>query len=126
MTTRRLLLGAAAALPLGRTTRAAVWPDRPLTMLVAFAAGGRTDLAARTLARFLEKDLGQPVVVVNRPGAGGGSASLNSPAPSPTARPSASSTRRISSPCRSSGAPASGWRISARSPTSSTIPAPST
>jgi tripartite-type tricarboxylate transporter receptor subunit TctC len=71
MTTRRLLLGAAATLPLGRAARAAAWPNRPLTMLVAFAAGGGTDLAARTLARFLEKDLGQPVVVVNRPGAGG-------------------------------------------------------
>jgi tripartite-type tricarboxylate transporter receptor subunit TctC len=71
MTTRRLLLGAAATLPLARRARAADWPDRPLTMLVAFAAGGGTDLAARTLARFLEKDLGQAVVVVNRPGAGG-------------------------------------------------------
>ena len=40
-------------------------------MIVAFAAGGGTDVAARTLARFMERDLGQPVVVVNRAGAGG-------------------------------------------------------
>lgn len=40
-------------------------------MIVAFAPGGGTDLAARTLARFMERDLGQPVVVVNRAGAGG-------------------------------------------------------
>jgi len=46
-------------------------PDRSLTMVVAFAAGGGTDAAARTIARFMEKDLGQPVVVLNRPGAGG-------------------------------------------------------
>src|SRR3954451_25423337 len=49
----------------------APWPDRPVTMIIAYAAGGGTDTAARTLARFMEKDLGQPVVVVNRPGAGG-------------------------------------------------------
>ncbi len=47
------------------------FPDRPITMIVAYAAGGGTDAAARTLARFMEKDLGQPVVVVNRAGAGG-------------------------------------------------------
>lgn len=46
-------------------------PERALTMVVAFAAGGGTDLAARTIARFMEKDLGQTVVVLNRPGAGG-------------------------------------------------------
>ena len=74
MATRRTLLaaaGAAAALP--RLAHAAdEWrPDRPVTMIVAFAAGGGTDTAARTLARFMERDLGQSVVVVNRAGAGG-------------------------------------------------------
>jgi tripartite-type tricarboxylate transporter receptor subunit TctC len=38
---------------------------------VAFAAGGGTDAAARLIARFMERDLGQSVVVLNRPGAGG-------------------------------------------------------
>jgi tripartite-type tricarboxylate transporter receptor subunit TctC len=51
---------------------AGAWqPDRQLTMVVAFAPGGGTDAAARTIARFMERDLGQPVVVLNRPGAGG-------------------------------------------------------
>ncbi|NCY26226.1 MAG: tripartite tricarboxylate transporter substrate binding protein [Alphaproteobacteria bacterium] len=40
-------------------------------MIVAFAAGGGTDAAARLIARFMERDLGQSVVVLNRPGAGG-------------------------------------------------------
>jgi tripartite-type tricarboxylate transporter receptor subunit TctC len=64
---RRTLLAGLAATP----AAAQSYPDRPITMIVAFAAGGGTDTAARTLARFMEKDLGQPVVVVNRPGAGG-------------------------------------------------------
>ena len=70
MLQRRHLL-AAPTLLLARPARAADWPDRPLAMIVAFAPGGGTDLAARTIARFLERDLGQPVVVNNRPGAGG-------------------------------------------------------
>jgi tripartite-type tricarboxylate transporter receptor subunit TctC len=40
-------------------------------MVVAFAAGGGTDIAARTLARFMSQRLGQPIVITNRPGAGG-------------------------------------------------------
>ncbi len=70
---RALVAGTAAAAAtsvLARPARAA-WPDRPLTMIVAFPAGGGTDVAARTLARFLERDLGQPVAVINRAGAGG-------------------------------------------------------
>ncbi len=67
---RRTLLAAPALLP--SAARAQDWrPDRQITMIVAFAAGGGTDLAARTIARFMERDLGQPVVVLNRPGAGG-------------------------------------------------------
>jgi tripartite-type tricarboxylate transporter receptor subunit TctC len=70
MLNRRSLLATPALLAL--PARAQEWrPDRQLTMIVAFAAGGGTDLAARTIARFMERDLGQPVVVMNRPGAGG-------------------------------------------------------
>jgi len=67
---RRTLAALAAAAAAPRPARAA-WPDRPVTMIVAFPAGGGTDVAARTLARFLERGLGVPVVVLNRGGAGG-------------------------------------------------------
>jgi tripartite-type tricarboxylate transporter receptor subunit TctC len=49
----------------------AQWPERPVTLLVPWAAGGGTDAIARMLASGLEKELGQPFPVVNRPGAGG-------------------------------------------------------
>ncbi|MCX8133629.1 MAG: tripartite tricarboxylate transporter substrate binding protein [Roseococcus sp.] len=71
MTTRRLILGAAPAL-FAAPSMAQPWrPERPVTMIVAFAPGGGTDVAARALARFMERELGQPVVVQNRAGAGG-------------------------------------------------------
>lgn len=49
----------------------AAYPDKSVTMIVAFAAGGSTDTLARITAKYLEKELGSPFVVVNRSGAGG-------------------------------------------------------
>jgi len=50
----------------------AAWPsDQPITMIVAYSPGGATDVAARLAAVYIEKYLGQSVVVINRPGAGG-------------------------------------------------------
>jgi tripartite-type tricarboxylate transporter receptor subunit TctC len=70
--TRRGLIAATLAVPAIAQAQGADWrPDRQITMIVAFAPGGGTDAAARTIARFMERDLGQPVVVLNRPGAGG-------------------------------------------------------
>ena len=76
MLTRRSLTGLVAAAPFAPLAAPALaqgaWaPDRSITLVVAFAAGGGTDLAARTIARFMERDLGVSVVVLNRPGAGG-------------------------------------------------------
>lgn len=51
------------------------WPQRPIKMLVGFNAGGTTDVVARVVAHELEKSLGQPVIVENRPGAGSNIAS---------------------------------------------------
>jgi tripartite-type tricarboxylate transporter receptor subunit TctC len=50
---------------------AAPWPTKPLRIMVGFPGGSTPDLVARTIAEPLSKALGQPVVVENRPGAGG-------------------------------------------------------
>lgn len=47
------------------------YPNRPLTLVVAWPAGGTTDIIARIVADSLGKELGQSVQVVNKPGAGG-------------------------------------------------------
>jgi len=47
------------------------YPTRPVTMIVAFPPGGVAELVGRPLAASMEKTLGQPVLIVNRPGAGG-------------------------------------------------------
>lgn len=53
-------------------TAFADWPtDRPIELIVAFAPGGGTDVMLRTLAPFLEADLGTKIPVLNRPGASG-------------------------------------------------------
>jgi tripartite-type tricarboxylate transporter receptor subunit TctC len=51
--------------------RAIAFPDRPLRLIVPFGAGGTTDMIGRLFAQELAATLGQPVVVENRPGAGG-------------------------------------------------------
>jgi tripartite-type tricarboxylate transporter receptor subunit TctC len=49
----------------------AAWPERPITLVVPWGAGGGTDATARIIGALLEKDLGQPVNVVNRTGGNG-------------------------------------------------------
>ena len=69
---RRHLLASAALTPL--FTRAqAPWPNKPVRLVVPFAAGGTTDILARALAPELQRVFGQPFVVDNKPGAGGNS-----------------------------------------------------
>ena len=71
MNRRTLLLGAALA-PLVASGRAfgQAWPDRSVRIIVPFAAGSFTDIAARLVATELTEQLGQPVIVENRGGGG--------------------------------------------------------
>jgi tripartite-type tricarboxylate transporter receptor subunit TctC len=65
-------LGFAGALAMpGLATAQAVWPSRPITLVVGFPPGGQTDFAARIIQPGLSAALGQPVVIDNRAGAGG-------------------------------------------------------
>lgn len=71
--TKRFAMLCTAALAVGLALPAQAqdnYPSKPITMLVGFAAGGGTDILARKAAEELQKELGQPVVVVNRPGGG--------------------------------------------------------
>src|SRR5690606_9469889 len=47
------------------------WPERPVTLVVPYSAGGPTDILARILAPYMSQTLGKSVVVESRPGAGG-------------------------------------------------------
>ena len=60
-----------AALCLGVPAMAQEWPRRPLTILVPFDAGGSADRLARGFAQHMAKELGQPITVTDRAGAGG-------------------------------------------------------
>lgn len=60
---------AAPAGPAG--SDATSWPEKPIELVVPYAPGGDTDFYARTYAKYLEQELGQPVVVVNIEGANG-------------------------------------------------------
>jgi tripartite-type tricarboxylate transporter receptor subunit TctC len=79
-----LHLAVAAALPaLPRIARAQAYPMRPVRWIVAFAAGGPTDIVARIMGQYLSERLGQQFIIDNRPGAGGivgTQAAINSPA----------------------------------------------
>ena len=70
---RSLLAAMLAAMSLGAALPAAAqtYPSRPITLIVPWGAGGGTDATARIIGSLLEKDLGQPVTVVNRTGGSG-------------------------------------------------------
>jgi len=65
----KLLAGALLAMPL--VVFAQAYPSKPVQLMVAYPAGGSTDIAARIVAAIAEKELGQSIVVVNKGGAGG-------------------------------------------------------
>src|SRR5690606_22153171 len=63
-----VLLG--AVLGAAGSSAHSAFPEKPVTLVVPFAPGGGTDAISRSLAEGMSKDLGQPVIVENRPGAG--------------------------------------------------------
>jgi tripartite-type tricarboxylate transporter receptor subunit TctC len=69
--TRRGALAALAAAVLATPATAQTYPDKPIRMVIAFAAGGPTDVVGRLLAPRVSEILGQQVVVENKPGATG-------------------------------------------------------
>ena len=74
---RRSLLGAVAliatciALPAAHAQSARNFPEKPIKLVIAFPAGGPTDVTMRQLAENAGKQLGQPVIIENKPGVGG-------------------------------------------------------
>jgi tripartite-type tricarboxylate transporter receptor subunit TctC len=68
-TWKALLAAAVSCVALGALAQS--YPTRPIRLVVPFSAGGSTDIIARIAAEYLRRDLGQPVVVENRGGAGG-------------------------------------------------------
>ena len=68
---RRHLIQSAAALALPTLASAQAFPNKPIKLVIAFPAGGPTDITMRSLADNASKILGQTVIVENKPGAGG-------------------------------------------------------
>jgi tripartite-type tricarboxylate transporter receptor subunit TctC len=67
----RALIGAAIAILLLGEPAAAAWPERAVRWIVAYPAGAGTDIVARLLGQRLTERLGKPVMIENKPGAGG-------------------------------------------------------
>jgi tripartite-type tricarboxylate transporter receptor subunit TctC len=68
---KRILTLLAATLVAGGVAAQAAWPAKPIKMVVPFTAGSGTDIIARTVGDVMSRNLGQPIVIDNKPGAGG-------------------------------------------------------
>lgn len=68
---RQWLAATLSLLAAGRVSAQAAWPAKPIQLVVAAPPGGPSDNFGRQLAEELQRDLGQPIVIDNRPGAGG-------------------------------------------------------
>jgi tripartite-type tricarboxylate transporter receptor subunit TctC len=69
---RRILLAAGLVAAAGLATAQAAFPTKPINMIVPFPPGGLADVVGRPVAEAMSRDLGQPVVIENKGGAGGG------------------------------------------------------
>ena len=68
---KKILLAGLAALACMDAGAQAAYPSRPIKFLVPFSPGSGTDIVARTVGEAMSRNIGQPIVVENRPGAGG-------------------------------------------------------
>ena len=66
-----LIAAAVLSMVSGAVSAQGAWPSKPITITVGFTAGGSTDIVARMVAEEMRKTWGQPVIVENKPGAGG-------------------------------------------------------
>jgi tripartite-type tricarboxylate transporter receptor subunit TctC len=82
---RALVLGASLTLAAiaGGTAQAADYPTRPITAIIPFAGGSASDVVSRILFERMSRSMGQPIVVENRPGAGGNNGSAYAAKASP-------------------------------------------
>src|SRR5262249_44384207 len=71
MLIRSLGPAVAALLALAEPASAQQWPTQPIHIVIPFGPGGGSDIVGRILGQSLQEKLGQPVVIENRPGAGG-------------------------------------------------------
>ncbi|MEO5881916.1 MAG: tripartite tricarboxylate transporter substrate binding protein [Caldimonas sp.] len=74
---RAILRAAGAATATLAWPALAAWPDKPIRIVVTFAAGGASDIVARVIGEQLARKLGQAVIIDNKPGAGGSVGGLN-------------------------------------------------
>ena len=68
---KNIVIGAAIASALSMGSAKADWPSKPIEFIIPFGAGGGADLEGRMIAKAMSKELGQPVVPINKPGGGG-------------------------------------------------------
>src|SRR5215203_6280494 len=68
---RRWLLGTIVLAALAAPSSARQFPSKPITLVVPYAPGGNVDISARVLQTGIGDALGQPIIIENRPGAGG-------------------------------------------------------
>src|SRR6478672_13409481 len=69
---RTALIAVLLATTAGLAVAQATFPSKPITMIVPFPAGGLADIVGRPVAEAMSRELGQPVVIENKGGAGGG------------------------------------------------------
>src|ERR1041384_6426526 len=84
--TKRVFLSAAfaaVAMLAGQPAGAQPYPNHPITVIIPFAGGSASDVVSRIMLDKMSKSLGQPIVVENKPGAGGNSGTLQAPRSAP-------------------------------------------